>query len=300
MAKRIIIKSKKADLSKLVQKAVLKGIYTPMIRSRHPSHNGIRKVLKKLPFRSVIRFGSTTEMNDIHTLNGSRIELNSIEAIKNSSSKLKMKECFQSENVKTAQWIKTSSLNNVLDFAKENEYPIVAKSYFGSRGKGNTLLKNQKEVEEFFNTKGSNNSYIFEKYYNYNKEYRLHVTKNGCFYSCRKMLKQDFKDHPNAWQRHDDNCVWILESNELFDKPNNWNEIVEHCVKALKSCGLDFGACDLRVQNNIDKDGNVRTNPDFIVVEINSAPSFGEVTLEKYKEILPQLLIEKYDNKKNR
>lgn len=297
MGKRIIIGSKKTNLFELVQKAVSKGKYIPMIRSRHPSHNGIRKVLKKLPFRSVIRFGSTTELDDAATLNGTRIELNSIEAIKNSSSKLKMKECFQSENVKTAQWIKTSSLKDVLQFGNENEYPIVAKSYFGSRGKGNTLLKNQKEVEEFFNNKGSNNSYIFEKYYNYNKEYRLHVTKNGCFYSCRKMLKQDFKDHPNAWQRHDDNCVWILESNDLFDKPNNWNEIVEHCVKALKSCGLDFGACDLRVQNNRDKDGNIRSNPDFIVVEINSAPSFGEVTLEKYKEILPQLLIEKYDNK---
>lgn len=270
---------------------ILNGKYYPMIRSRHPSHSLLRRTLTKLPFKSVIRFGSTTEIDD----NINRVELNSVESIRNSSSKLKMKECFKENNVKTASWINSNNIDDVFDFALKYEYPIVAKSHFGSRGQGNTLLKNQKDVEEFFSKKVNNNSYIFEKYYNYNKEYRLHVTKDGCFYSCRKMLKQDFKEHPNAWQRHDDNCVWILPENESFDKPNNWDlpdGIIEHCVKALKACGLDFGACDLRVQNNKDKDGNQR-NPDFIVVEINSAPSFGEVTLKKYKEILPQLLIDK-------
>jgi hypothetical protein len=83
----------------------------------------------------------------------------------------------------------------------------------------------------------------------------------------------------------------------MFERPNNWQDIVDHCVKALKSCGLDFGACDLRVQNNTDRDGHRRAAPDFIVVEINSAPSFGQVTLEKYKEVLPQLLVKKYQSK---
>lgn len=293
MAKLITIKKKKStDLRNI------RGIFFPMIRSRHPSHSGLRKTLRKLPFRSVIRFGSTTELEDIHTQNGSRVELNSIESIKNSSSKIRMKNCFKEHNVKTAPFIISNNREEILEFARNNEFPIVKKSNFGSRGNGNTIIKTTEELER--NLNGNLSSYVFEKYCNYNKEYRLHVTKNGCFYSCRKMLKQEFKDHPNAWQRHDDNCVWILEQNENFDKPNNWDlpdGIVEHCVKALKSCGLDFGACDLRVQNNTDREGNRRANPDFIVVEINSAPSFGEVTLEKYKEILPELLIEKYERK---
>lgn len=277
-----------------------KGKYRPMIRSRHPSHEGLRFKLKLLPFRSVIRMGSLTELDDIATLNGTRIELNSKDAIRNSSSKLKMKRCFENNNVKTAPWIQFNNLETLNNFIQEVEFPIVAKSHNGSRGRGNTLIKNKIDLDNFLNSKPNNlNSYIFEKYCNYNKEYRLHVTKNGCFYSCRKMLKQEFKEHSNAWQRHDDNCVWILEENELFDKPNNWNDIVKNCVEALNSCGLDFGACDLRVQNNIDKKGNIRENPDFIVVEINSAPSFGEKTLEKYIEILPNLLINKY-NEKNR
>ncbi len=280
-----------------------KGIYRPMIRSRHPSHAPLRQAMEKLPFRSVIRMGSLTELTDEASKLGTRVELNSAEAIKNSSSKLKMKQCFTRDGVKTADWF-TSNNNSKTSFLLngtteqiliENlSYPIVAKSHFGSKGKGNTLIKSQNEFERWMDGKVLTN-YIFEKYCNFNKEYRLHVTKNGCFYTCRKMLRQEFKDHPNSWQRHDDNCVWILEENENFDKPVNWKEIVEHCVKAVISCGLDFGACDLRVQNNVDGEGKKRHACDFIVVEINSAPSFGAVTLEKYKTELKNLLIEKHN-----
>lgn len=302
---QLLIKSKKKIE---IEKKPVKGIFRPMIRSRHPSHSLLRTQLERLPFRSIIRFGSTTELED----NVERVELNPVEAIKNSSSKLRMKQCFTKEKVKTAEWFVYNKLGNGNNFQKQFpgnnddinsegwedfsemmlEYPIVAKSYFGSKGKGNTLIKSQIELEEFKKSHNLEN-YIFENYCNYNKEYRLHVTKEGCFYSCRKMLKKEFKEDSNSWQRHDDNCVWILEENEAFDKPNNWDEIVEHCVRALKSCGLDFGACDLRVQNNVDQDGNKRGICNFIVVEINSAPSFGQVTLEKYKKELIKLLIKK-------
>lgn len=275
-----------------------KSIFRPMVRSRHPSHTPFRTQLRKLGFRSVIRFGSLTEVDDVRS--GNRIELNSPQAIKNSSSKLLMKECFTKANVRTADWWRF--INNKIVFQSKNgesefEYPLVAKSHFGSRGNGNTLLRSKDELEKWKKSKTLSN-YILEKYCNFNKEYRLHVTKEGCFYTCRKMLRQEFKNHPNSWQRHDDNCVWILEENSQFDKPINWEEIVEHCVKALNSCGLDFGACDLRVQNNIDGEGNKRKSCDFIVVEINSAPSMGTVTLEKYKEKLPELLIQKYNDRK--
>lgn len=285
----IKINSKKKDFE------IKGGKYIPMIRSRHPSHNGLRRALPKLPFRSVIRLGSLTLLEEPQGVNSRRVELNPVSAIKNSSNKLKMKQCFTTEGVKTAEWIYSTNEMDIINWLKE--YPIVAKSHMGSRGKGNTLLKTEQEARAFVRSHDLSH-YIFEKYYNYNKEYRLHVSADGCFYTCRKMLKQEFKDHENAWQRHDDNCVWILESNPSFEKPANWNDIVAHCVRALRSCGLDFGACDLRVQNDLDKDGVRRNAPDFIVVEINSAPSFGEVTLAKYKEVLPQLLVKKYENSK--
>lgn len=276
----------------------------PSVRSRHNTHSGLRTKLERLPFRSIVRLGSTTSTEEINIERRSKglqpavfVELNSVDAVKNSSSKLKMKQCFTRDGVKTADWwvyhnvgtfekINISSTDPTL--IKDMPYPIVAKSHFGSRGEGNTLLNDRAELETWMRGKTLNN-YIFEKYYNYSREYRLHISAEGCFYTCRKMLKRDAPEG-NKWQRHDDNCVWILEENSQFDKPVNWNSIVEHSVKALNSVGLDVGAVDVRVQSRLDGRDRVRENPDFIIVEINSAPSFGELTEQHYLTQIPRIL----------
>lgn len=300
----MISSKKKQILKKNVKKEIA---YYSQIRSRHPSHNCFRKTTSlKFPFKSVIRFGSTTDLPDTLENGGKRYELNSVEAIKNSASKLRMKKCFVKNNVKTADWWTYSSKDNqffrwageggAIEVAKNLPYPIVAKSYFGSRGNGNYLLNSQEELQEWMKNKNLNN-YIFEKFYNYNREYRLHVSKNGCFYTCRKMLKNDVPKE-QRWFRNDSNSVWVLETNEAFDKPKNWKEIEKECMKALQATGLDFGACDVRVQSAKTEKGKERTEIDFIIVEINSAPSMGEVTEQRYKEELPKLLKDKYNNVK--
>lgn len=278
--------------------------FRPQVRSRHPSHSPLRFQLARLPFRSIIRLGSTTEVNDGKT----RVEINSIESIKNSMNKFRMKQYFYEAGVKTADWYLADELGGVLYFHSPEctdiinnskstdtlEYPLVAKHLYGSRGRGNYLLKSKEELENWLGGKHLNN-YIFEKFYNYNREYRLHITKDGCFYTCRKMLKTDTPED-KRWFRNDSNSVWIVEENEVFDRPTNWNTIVAESVKALKAVGLDVGAVDLRIQSSRNSKGELRENPDFIIVEINSAPSFGDITLEKYLEILPKLLRDKYDS----
>lgn len=276
-------------------------MFRPQIRSRHPSHKILRTELPLLPFRSVVRLGSTTVLNDTVENGGNRIEINKVQAIKNSANKLLMKQCFNRDGVKTADWF--TKLEGVQGFInihndaiayEDLPYPIVSKHIYGSRGTGNTLLNNQKELEEWLKGKTLSN-YIFEKFYSYSREYRLHITKEGCFYTCRKMLKQDTPEN-DRWRRHDDNSVWILESNPDFDKPVNWSSIVEHSVKALNAVGLDIGAVDVKVQSKLDNKGNIRENPDFIIIEINSAPSFGELTAEKYIIEINKLLIMKKRN----
>lgn len=263
---------------------VKKTGWLPRIRSRHPSHSCFRGALPRMPFTSVIRFGSTTEED-------AQVEINSIEAIRNSSSKLRMKNCFTKGSVKTANWLTSTNPSEINVWCAE--YPIVGKQIFGSRGRGNTLLHSKEELKAYLARHKDLSNYIFEKFYNYVREYRLHVTELGCFYTCRKMLKSDAPKEAR-WFRNDSNCVWIMEQNELFDKPVNWEIIVAECVKALKSCGLDFGACDLRVQSSKDSSGKIRKDPDFIVVEINSAPSMGEQTEIEYKKMLPILLQNKF------
>lgn len=285
-------------------------MYRPRIRSRHPSHNILRPIYKNLPllpFRSVIRFGSFTEMQSTIDNGGDRIELNTTNAINNSANKGIMKTCFWRDDVKTADWwIYNSTLDNPFLFTNNDDvsdddknidtlpYPIISKHIKGSRGRGNIKHNSAEELKTWLEIKDNLNNYIFEKYYSYNREYRLHVSKNGCFYTCRKMLKTN-TPQKDRWYKNDDHCVWILEDNPLFDKPVNWDDVVKESVKALESVGLDFGAVDLRIQSAKDKNGNTRKNPKFIVVEINSAPSMGSITAEKYIEELPKLLRDKYE-----
>jgi len=289
----------------------MRNNFRPKIRSRHPSHSPLRQrgTFELLPFRSVIRFGSTTDLRDTVTNGGNRIEINTIEGVQNSSSKYKMKNCFTENNVKTADWFVAQIARNgefVQFIQRINDedhfpvysledlpYPIISKSHFGSRNQGNKKHDSIEELQEWMRGKDLTH-YIFEKYYNYTREYRLHISQNGCFYSCRKMLKEDTADE-DKWYRNDAHCVWILEENDLFDRPKNWDNIVAESVKALNAVGLDIGAIDLRIQGAKDSRGREREEPDFIIVEINSAPSFGDITLIKYKEELTKLLKQKYN-----
>ena len=285
--------------------------YRISVRSRHESHEPIRNQLVKLPFRSVVRFGSNTTNQQIsqeRIRRGLRpltsvVECNTVEAVKNSSNKLLMKQKFRDNNVKTAAWYTYDRTFFLVDYDEGSyekrindlPYPIVAKHIYGSRGTGNTLIKNAQEMTNFLNGKTHSN-YIFEKFYNYNREYRLHVDSEGCFYACRKLIKNDTPED-QRWYRNDSNCVWIMEDNESFSRPNNWDSIISESVKALKAVGLDIGAIDLKIQSNVDGDGNNRPNPEFIILETNSAPSFGTITLQKYTTQLPIILKRKYENR---
>jgi hypothetical protein len=101
------------------------------------------------------------------------------------------------------------------------------------------------------------------------------------------MLREEAEER---WHRHDNNCVWILEENPLFDKPNNWEEIVAECVKALTAVSLDIAAVDIKVQSATNKQGVLRESPEFIILETNSAPSLGDITANKYVEQLTNML----------
>lgn len=279
--------------------------FRPRIRSRHSSHDPLREQLPRLVTRSIVRLGSTTP-----TPVGKKfIEVNTVQAIKNSANKLLMKQCFQRGDVRTALWWRYNQTLETMPeqhsfFVGDTEetvmlpdvaFPLVAKHVFGSRGTGNYLLKTPEDFVRWLPGKTLNN-YIFEKFYSYNREYRLHVTSEGCFYTCRKLLRED-TPADKRWFRNDSNCNWIVEENSSFDRPSNWDAIVAESVKALNAIGLDFGAVDVRVQSasrSTKKKGEqVRENPEFIIIEINSAPSFGEITLQRYLEVIPAIVARK-------
>jgi hypothetical protein len=284
----MILKKKKSSLKQAKKPFTF---FRPLVLTRHPSHAPLRKQLQLCKGRSVVRLGSTTVLNHGKV----RTEVNSVQGIKNSASKLLMKQCFTNAGVKTARWFvkydsiggrgwieKGIALGEADRGISDLPFPIIAKSHFGSRGVGNTKLDNQQALQSWIQGKTLSN-YIFEKFQPLGREYRLHISKFGCFYACRKLLKSDAPE--NTWQYHDDVVTWALESNPSFKKPNNWDDIVADCVKAQQALELDICAFDVIVSLP-NKKGDV----DWLIVESASAPSFGDITLQKYLIEIPKII----------
>ncbi len=278
----LITKKKKSSLNQT--KTVKKPItyFRPLVLTRHPSHAPLRTKLDRCKGRSVVRLGSTTVLNDGKV----RTEVNSVQAVKNSASKLLMKQCFTNGGVKTPLW-KNGSSTEILAWADNVGYPIVSKSHYGSRGVGNRKHEDKTSLTNFI--RNNPTGYIYEKFQPLGREYRLHISKFGCFYACRKLLKNDAPE--GSWQLHDDCVTWALEENPSFKKPNNWNAIVEDCMRAQRALGLDICAFDVMVSVPKKDSGN----SEWLIVESASAPSFGNITLEKYLVEIPKII----NSKKN-
>lgn len=243
--------------------------YKPTVLARWRTHTQLRRLLPRMPFRYTVRFGTSG-------MTPNRVQINLPEAIANAANKKLMKECFDRAGVKTAPW-KHAEKGDL-------RFPIVAKHIMGSRGTGVYRLTSESEYDSFVRgrtARGEASSFIYERFRAYSREYRLHVTEDGCFYTCRKVRTPECRER---W-KFSEGTVWLLESNPSFHKPSNWAEIEAECVKALKSCGLDFGACDVKV----NKDGK------FFILEINSAPGLEEHTLAAYREMLPRLATKKWE-----
>lgn len=245
------------------------------IRSKNHTANGLRRVIRS-PKRAVLRLGSTTPLGDIFSNlrpGAEVIELNSVDACKISGNKTLMKQAFDEAQVISAEWAPVS--------AEWTKFPAIIKHNHSSKGNGIYYIENAEALQIWLQEHNAAN-HVIEKYYTYNREYRLHVTKDGYFYTCRKML---CKDAEERWHRHDNNSVWIVEENPAFDKPTNWDNIVAECVKALNAVGLDIAAIDIKVQSA--KEGQ---DPKFIILETNSAPSLGERTTAEYISKLTEIV----------
>lgn len=259
-----------------------------IVRSRNTSCKDLKQI--ETPYRVIYRMGSSTPTNEILTKrkpNSKKplLEINSPESCILSNDKIKMKRRFVHAKLPTAEWF---TIKNVESGKQKVTYwltkwkTIIVKHKHSSKGNNIYLIKNIEDYETFIQSATKPiMEYIFERYYIYSREYRLHITKDGCFYANRKMLKEDAEVR---WHRHNNNSVWILESNELFNKPNNWDEIVESCVNALKSLKLDIAAFDVKVQKSDVK------NPKWIILESNSAPALGEIAKTKYIEQLNKII----------
>jgi glutathione synthase/RimK-type ligase-like ATP-grasp enzyme len=231
-------------------------------------------------FKAIVRLGSLTKTERIFGRIPGIIEINTIDAIQNSRSKLRMKECFKQLKVPQAEW--WDSIQALGQDTNNLPYPLVVKRVFGFQGRGMELINNQKELNAWINKHRNFDGWYFEKFYNYAREYRLHVAKDiGVFLSWRKLRTKDAKER---WFFNSINSNWVGEDHKLFDRPRCWKEMEKAACNCVNSTGLDIGAVDIRVQSNTQRD------PKFIVCEINSAPALGDLGIIKYKEVITKLI----------
>jgi glutathione synthase/RimK-type ligase-like ATP-grasp enzyme len=308
--------ARQADVQAVRKRPAGATMYAVRTRSRHPSHTNFRGEMRNVRCTTpvVIRLGSPTPLEEIVPTGGVRARckvINSIDGITTSSDKKLMKIAFNDAKIPTAKgFVYTNGQFRFIgtgvtpvifgDGEDEMKGPFIAKIRKGSRGNGLIYLEDSDELRMFVENftevmaelkmEYTIGSYIFEKYHNYSREYRIHITKEGgLIYTNRKMLKADTPDDQKFF-RNDKNCIWYLQNNKDFDTPSNWKDILKASADAIKAVGLDFGAVDVRVQSATDGKGKKRETPKFIIVETNSAPSFGEGTTEAYLDFIPDYI----------
>jgi glutathione synthase/RimK-type ligase-like ATP-grasp enzyme len=269
-------------------------LFGTKVRTKNFSSDPLRGKIGQFPVRSVVRLGSRTPTSEIFTKapRGVRvIEINTVQSIENSRSKLLMKACFAQAEVPQSRWFTYNTQTRIFHESGITEghvgctldvlpYPMLAKRICGFKGHGMVKIDNVEGMNEWLGN-NSIDGYYFEQFMNYAREYRLHCTKNECFMAWRKLRKADSEVR---WFFNSSNCNWVGEDHELFDRPKNWDAVVEDCLKAIKEVGLEIGSFDVRIQSN-DK-----ANPQYILVEVNSAPSLGDQGVDIYRGVISDLI----------
>jgi len=247
------------------------------VRTKNPTAAPLRRSII-VPRRSVVRLGSRTATEACFPGRRDIIEVNTVDSIENSRDKLRMKECFSRFDVPQAEWWRISEIPERLEF------PLVGKQIVGFKGHGMRLIENEEQLRTFRTTHLS--GYFIEKFYNYAREYRLHTTRDHVFLSWRKLRRSDATER---WFFNSTNCNWVGEAHELFQRPDNWSELEASAINAVRAVGLDIGAVDIRVQS--------RSNPDYIVCEVNSAPALGDIGIETYRNEIRNIIINKSNDR---
>lgn len=272
----------------------MQKLFKPQLRTKNFSAADLKAAnagIGEFPARAIVRLGSRTSTQEAFPKSfGKRtiIEVNTPEACHNSGDKVLMKQCFDAAGVRTAEWSELHLIRSANEW--NHGYPAIIKHKNSCKGKGIYFINNQDDLQNFLANNNTRN-HIIESYKGYTKEFRLHVTEDGCFYACRKMLKADAEER---WHRHDTNSVWIIEENPLFERPKNWDDLEAECVKALKAVGLDIGACDVKIQS--EKNRNAGFIPEFVILEINSAAGLAERGLELYRVEIAKIITKKIEN----
>ena len=261
----------------------------------------------RYPFRVHVKFSNRSVSNS-----GSLV-INEVEAINSSANKLKTYRKWKGTDVPynicfpaTQFIVKATTPDGAdeldLEMLERNlPYPFVAKRILGEKKKGFYKINNDNDLIEFCRTERISN-YLFEEYFEFTREYRIHVSpwlksksmvygfpsngktkvicnKDGVIVMVKKKMKNN-SEETILNRSSNDNVVfstnyqsedWMVEARKL-------------AVKAIELLGLDFGAIDV---------GYNSSTGEYRFFESNSNPGMDSMTAICYQQALKEIILAK-------
>lgn len=209
---------------------------------------------KKLNTDVVLRWGSTESFNRLKT----RLELNSLEAVTNASSKLVMMKKLVEANIPTPEIL--FDLTGDLDSFRDEE--------------GKFYVRGSNQEVRYDDTVKYGDLYVSKPLINKRREYRVHVFNGEVIAIYEKIANQENTKILKAHNCHFElknmaNCKLSIEDQKV-------------CINAVNSLGLLFGGCDV-----------IRDNKKNIYVcEVNSAPALNGTNIDRYVDKITEYIRE--------
>ena len=142
---------------------------------------------------------------------------------------------------------------------------VVREKLTGNSGEGIVLLSSNAEWNDYDHSQAK----LYVLYIKKRDEYRVHVFGENVVLVQRKAINRDFYGEPDFKIRNHDRG-FIFVKNEDREAPE---EVKNEAVKAVKVCGLDFGAVDVVWNEYYQR---------AYVLEINTAPGLEGTTVDTY------------------
>jgi len=213
-----------------------------------------RRVIKKRTDRRfncdvLLRWGSTDEFSNLSP----RLELNTLEGVRNATNKLRTLELLRDNNVPHVKF--------TTDFTNLEEY---------KDGDGNFYVRGSDNTVRYDNTIRSGDKYVSAPVKNKRREYRVHVFNGRVISIYEKIPNEEntklYKSYNCSFKLRDpENCRLTLD-NQL------------ECIKAVNSLGLLFGGVDVIRDKNCN----------IFICEVNSSPALNDVNINRWVDAISE------------
>lgn len=225
---------------------------------------GVRRILtqgssyRPRPTDTIIYWGSGRDLSPA-TL------INKPSAIKNSVNKIRFFEACDSSKDHPRVPVWTTSPWTAHGLHAKGVNLVVRKEVASSQGRGTSILRSQPAVKFEAFMKAPLYTVLIEDA----TEFRIHVMDGRIIYKQQKLRKNDASKDDNLIRNYENG--WVFSSHLRFYE----EDIGDQAIKAVRACGLDFGAVDMLWSNKDRK---------AYALEVNSAPGIEAGSLDAYAQ----------------